>query len=64
MTTDEQSLVWFRQYLRCRQLAPWIAMEAAVEQKARAVLDGLGGLQRSWKCKLNHWEIKEHKYYD
>ena len=51
MTDREQALVYLRQYLRCREVAPWIADRFGVADNwsgPRFCLQRLGGLASAW----------------
>jgi hypothetical protein len=47
MTGKEQSRAWFRQFLRVKMVAPWVASD--VEAKAKEILQGLGGIASAWR---------------
>jgi hypothetical protein len=49
MWAREQSYSYLRQYIRAKDVAPWVVgMYPGIEQRARENLQHLGGLGSSW----------------
>ena len=47
MTSKEQCLVYLRQYLKARQVVPWIARYAEWDMPSK--LQALGGIAGTWR---------------
>lgn len=56
MTSKQQKLEFLRQYLSCRNSAPWVARCA--EDEARAALQAIGGIAGTWRT-----DYSECTYY-